>query len=381
MDLSPLRRLVRENAVEASDPVALLESVSATEPVRPLMLAAFAYAGDVTESDREFLLGAMRDDSRAAAAGGEASVEWSRFTSAFASVFSLSILGAAEQLETAASEVLAMPRERDTYLGQVLRDLTLLTVSGLPRDAPESVLGPLRDIAAAPPEMALTSGAWQALARSGSAGDRMAVLQEAELVNGHAREGIERMRDPLLAPTLERMILGEWKGVYGSYLASSSARGPLSIDTEESLAAFERLFASPESRACEAARAALAPMLDPPPSAAATLLRISAQPGFAAGEGGTAFEVEEAVRLIRERLGRATVSRRDVERTLQGLREALPDLAASPLALRRGLEVLALGGDETDRLTLERYLLDLTEADREAVRGAWNGIGAMQPLR
>lgn len=378
-DMSPLRKLVLEMRVEARELRGLLDSAYGVESNRSLVLAAFAFAKDVRGEDREFLLAAVRTGLGEKAIARDDLESRSRDASAFAGLFSLRMHGAEDEIEAVAEVLLERLPDPAARGHESLRNLTLFALSGVDDGISEATLTSLRSITARPTVGLLTSGAWRSLARSGRPDDLAALMQAAESENGPAREGLEGAHDPALIPTLGHLAAASDRSVYGGYLAASAARAMLSIDSDESLAAFESVCLSQDSRVREAGSRALA--LNPPTTAATVLLRVSVRARTIQSDHEMLPAVDGAMQRIRERLRHATVPHQEVQECLIGVRETLPEFVLDPQALRSALEILALGGDDEDRSRILIHLESLPQADRDLVLETWASRRPRNPLR
>jgi len=376
-DMSSLRKLVLEMEVEARELRGILDSAYLGDSNRPLVLAAFAYVKDARAEDREFLLAAVRSDLGEGSIGHEDLESVPRAASAFAGLFSLHMHGAEKEIEVVAEDLLERLVE-PTARYDPLRDPAMFALAGLERVSSPRLLISLRSITTEPSAPLLTSAAWKSLGRNADANDLTAMLQQTGARNGHAREGLESLRDPAMSPVLEQMLVSGDRTVYSQYVAKSSARGLLSIDTQESLAAFERAFFSSDGEVREAASSAL--NLNPPTTALTTLLQLSARARAVSSEDPIDLALNDAIQKLRQRMERATVPHAEFDRTLRGVREALPRLVIDQPALRSALEVIALRGDEADRSEIARYMRSLPEADREVVREVWARENPNNPL-
>jgi hypothetical protein len=374
LDLSALRTAVLCNRIRAEELVELLDSGTCTAREQPVLLAALAFVPELPARARERILESVRDGSRAAL-GYDGSASSSRsLCSCYAALFALRMKSASEHVDRAAAQLLQLypaPKTQDW----AARDLATFALAGVGSSAAPETVQQIRELTQRTPELLLTSAAYQARCRVGAPGEAEAVLLEAEQGNGHAREGLERVTDAALLPTLEALATSKdparHPSVPAQYLAASAARGLLSIASPDGASTFERLALSADPATSAAAERALA--LDPPIAAAAALARIAARARSGAEPHSIAASLESALERMRSRLARMTVPNVEREPCAAALRESLPRMLGQRQGFRAGLEIFALAASDADKPVLWRLLEapELTPEDRQAIRAAW----------
>ena len=353
VDLGPLARLVREHGWTAAQLRELADGLERGDPLRATALLGMVWSEEVTDEERGFLLEQVvrpeehRDPN-------------ARDT--FAAVYALTLLEDDQACQRAATRLLDSDDrylETNVYAG-------LLALRGVRSNSDPEFTAKLEQLVAPENASIISSHFWRALCSLEDGAGAIRALIEGEAGAGHARSGLEGLRDDRLLPDLAVLIERHGDSVYAGHLARSAVTGLLSIGSEASLETLrETLFRWPGLN-----RAYRYAFQQPGnPSAIGALLRLSVEhderfdPYQSAGQ-----LIHEHARACLRELELHHLSPRLHDRVLVSLHEVLPSLPDRSVQLQLALGALYREAGGEDRERLRAHLRRLTPEQREALR-------------
>jgi hypothetical protein len=371
VDMRALRDRVVALGVTENDLMELVRASTQADPLRTVLLASFAFVPHMGDESRSLVVTAVQAAYPDYGMKNGSPPPKEQLAACYAGVFSLQMHDAEQHLQAIALDALQL-YDGMNGSNSALRNVAALALLDIGAGASTELVNTVKRALAAPPEGVLTSALYGALAQIGDAADLDWIVDRAIAREPLSRGGLEAMKDPRMVGSLEVICTSvadvTVDKVYGEYLATSAARGLLSIGTEEALIAYKKIALSSDAGQWTASWKSLEP--NPPPVVAGSLARIA----MLAREADHPIKdaLGSALNNTKLRLMRCTVSEKDRRVCAGGIRDVLPELTQDKHTLRAALEVLAIAGDKEDEQYFQSFLDGLSVEERNTLLALWD---------
>jgi hypothetical protein len=370
LDLSPIRRLVREHGLEFDDLFDAFTHLDGAHDLRPTLLLACGFCDNVSHAQLDRLrdIGTFDFPDPNHSALGRLSAG-----SGYAAIHALSLVDA--QVQLADISIRALPRFLDWQPNgpspvppQYVRDTAVLALDALAEAGPELQIEIRRGLAAEP-EGLFTESIWRLHGRSVTGRAQAELLEQARTTHGYARLAIEDVDDEACVATLDDLVRTAPDSVPGRYLSESASIALLNIATPTAWRAFERVLldATPRQAPWDALESTIEPQN------LANLIECESRWIDAEVSTHARTAIRSSMARARGQLDRCNTPRRIVRQTCARMRAVVPDVAHDEVALSIALYVLAQHGDPEDHRFVRSWLGRLSESSARSIESLMPG--------